>query len=186
MQLKTSLVALFLSFSVAAGAQQTQSTVSPNVPAVGAIVEQSGPAFRANFQATINDLNVLFGRINGGTSPLIVATSPVTGGVPNCVLTTFANNTLNCTSLLTAFPGAGFVGISGSLNIAPAANSLGTGLVMSMTPAGSSAPSGDALNLLFIPSDNAVMTGAGRFLNLYEISYVCCSSLAQGGRSGFS
>jgi hypothetical protein len=184
-ELRRALLAIaLLLLPVAADAQQTQSTVNPNVPPVGFFVEQSGPQFRDNFQRVINDINVLFGRI--GTGTLVVGSTPVTGFVGNCVLFAGATGILNCTSLLSEFPGSAFVGVSGSLNVAPAANTLATGFVTVQTPGGSSAPSGDALNLLFIPSDNAVMTGAGRFLNLYEISYVCCGSLAQGGRSGFS
>jgi len=69
MELKRALLAIaLLLFPVAAGAQQTQSTVNQNVPPVGFFVEQSGPQFRDNFQRVINDLNVLFGRAGTSTA----------------------------------------------------------------------------------------------------------------------
>lgn len=52
-------IALLL-LSTSAQAQQTQSTINPNVPVPGTLVEQSGPLFRTNWQAAINDINVLF------------------------------------------------------------------------------------------------------------------------------
>lgn len=66
MELRRVLAALLL-LSTSVQAQQTQSTVQQNVPPVGFLVEQSGPQFRANFQAAINDINVLFGR--AGSNP---------------------------------------------------------------------------------------------------------------------
>jgi hypothetical protein len=69
MELRRALLATaLLLLPVAADAQQTQSTVNPNVPPVGFFVEQSGPQFRDNFQRVINDLNVLFARGGGGGS----------------------------------------------------------------------------------------------------------------------
>lgn len=63
MELRTIFYALTLSLFASAGyAQQTQSTISPNVPAVGFLVEQSGPQFRSNWQNAISDINTLFGR----------------------------------------------------------------------------------------------------------------------------
>jgi len=50
-------------------AQQMTSTVNPNVPVPNTPVEQSGPLFRSNFQAVINDINELFRRT--GSSPRI-------------------------------------------------------------------------------------------------------------------
>jgi hypothetical protein len=143
----------------------------------------SGPGVAIPFSVLAQRLFSVTGPVY---APLVVGSSAVTGGVPNCVLFTKVDSTLNCTSLLTVFVGSSTLDVAGSVNIVPPASSLATGLVIVQTPAGSSAPAADAVNLLFIPSDNAVMTGVGRFLNLFEISYVCCSSLAQGGRSGFS
>lgn len=72
MELKRILLAIALALLPASGqAQQTQSTINPNVPVVGTQVEQSGPLFRSNWQAAINDINVLFGRTPGvGTNIL--------------------------------------------------------------------------------------------------------------------
>lgn len=72
------------------------------------------------------------------------------------------------------------------LNIAPQASSLSSGLLISHSIAGNSGfPAGNALNLLQITSDNAVLTGAN-FLQVFQVNVVCCSSLAQGGRNGLS
>lgn len=69
MELRRALLAItLLALPSAADAQQSQSTVQPNVPPVGFLVEQSGPQFRDNFQRVINDLNVLFGRTGTGTA----------------------------------------------------------------------------------------------------------------------
>lgn len=93
---RAALMSLLL--ASAAQAQQTQSTVSPNVPAVGAIVEQSGPAFRSNFQAVINDLNVLFGRVGPSvtrirlTAPLTLFADFVNGSNSNTCLAAGAGN----------------------------------------------------------------------------------------------
>jgi hypothetical protein len=61
MELRRVLLGLALLLCPVAGQAQiqTQSTVSPNVPDVGRLVEQSGPAFRANWQNAINDINYL-------------------------------------------------------------------------------------------------------------------------------
>lgn len=78
MELRRILLAAALALLPAAGqAQQTQSTINPNVPPVGFLVEQSGPQFRANFQAAISDINVLFNR--SVSSGLVVGASPVIG-----------------------------------------------------------------------------------------------------------
>ncbi|HEY1433060.1 MAG TPA: hypothetical protein VGF39_15750 [Stellaceae bacterium] len=44
------------------------STIDPNVPVPGSLVEESGPAFRANWQRAINDINALIGGGGGGGS----------------------------------------------------------------------------------------------------------------------
>jgi len=82
----------------AAQAQQTQSTINPNVPPVGFLVEQSGPQFRDNFQRAINDLNVLFGRIGSNnartrlTAPLTLFASFASGtNVAGCGLASGAS-----------------------------------------------------------------------------------------------
>lgn len=66
MELRRIIIAAALALFPALGnAQQTQSTINPNVPPVGFFVEQSGPQFRDNFQRAINDINVLFGGTRG-------------------------------------------------------------------------------------------------------------------------
>lgn len=62
MELRRALLstAALLLLPIAGHAQQTQSTINPNVPAVGFLVEQSGPQFRSNWQSAINDINALF------------------------------------------------------------------------------------------------------------------------------
>lgn len=69
MELKRAFLAIALLLPpLEADAQQTQSTVNPNVPPVGFFVEESGPQLRDNFQRVINDLNVLFGRAGISTA----------------------------------------------------------------------------------------------------------------------
>jgi hypothetical protein len=60
MELKHIVLVFALILSMQASAQQTQSTIDPNVPVPGTLVEQSGPQFRANWQRAINDINALF------------------------------------------------------------------------------------------------------------------------------
>ena len=72
-------LSIWLALPAVGNAQQTQSTVNPNVPAVGAIVEQSGPSFRANFQAVINDINALFGRPGVDHAPPAETSIPSAG-----------------------------------------------------------------------------------------------------------
>jgi hypothetical protein len=64
MELRFIIAALLSLLLVNSGrAQQTQSTINPNVPIIGTLVEQSGPALRGNFAAAANDIDVLFGRV---------------------------------------------------------------------------------------------------------------------------
>jgi hypothetical protein len=101
--LRIALALLLLAGS--AHAQQTQSTINPNVPPVGFLVEQSGPQFRDNFQRAINDINVLFNRPSSGA--LIAGTSTVTG---------------SCTTGFNLFNNAGVLGCQ--------ANGAGGGLTV--------------------------------------------------------
>jgi hypothetical protein len=64
----TTFLAMLLVVTIVT-AQQMTSTVNPNVPVPNTPVEQSGPLFRSNFQAVINDINELFRRT--GPSPRI-------------------------------------------------------------------------------------------------------------------
>ena len=68
-------------------AQTPPSTVNPNIPIAGTPVEQSGPALRQNFLATMNDINSLYGLI-GGT--VIISGTPMVGWVPTATSSTTA------------------------------------------------------------------------------------------------
>jgi hypothetical protein len=77
MELKRTVAALLsLLWGAAAAAQ---STVNPNVPVAGQPVENSGPLFRSNFQAAVNDINTLFGLIGGS---VVISGTPMVGWVP--------------------------------------------------------------------------------------------------------
>jgi hypothetical protein len=80
MELKRITIALTLSLLIVttAIAQQTMSTVNPNVPVAGQPVENSGPLFRSNFGAVQSDINVLFGRVGG----VAISGTPSAGYVP--------------------------------------------------------------------------------------------------------
>lgn len=76
MELKRLLaIAGLLALASSAPAQTPPSTVNPLIPIAGQPVEQSGPALRQNFLATMNDINALYGRIVNGRTKL---TAPLT------------------------------------------------------------------------------------------------------------
>jgi len=104
MELKRLILACALSFFLACAGSaqiQTQSTVNPNVPVPGTLVEQSGPLFRSNWQATINDINVLFGRLAVGTVGFV----DVASATPPIVCDG-SDQTANLNTLLTTLQGA--------------------------------------------------------------------------------
>ena len=112
---------------------QTKSTINPNVPPDGYLVEQSGPLFRANWQAAINDINVLFaggGGGGGGGGANLVATvaalaaQPIPSVIASATLTdpqrggTFIWNAANLSTSVTFDPGQG-------IYVAPTADTTG-------------------------------------------------------------
>ena len=75
------LVATFALIGFTGGAlgQTPPSTVNPNIPVANTPVEQSGPALRQNFLATMNDINTLYGLINAAAATARVRlTAPLT------------------------------------------------------------------------------------------------------------
>lgn len=71
MELKRLLaIGALLALAISAPAQTPPSTVNPLIPIASQPVEQSGPALRQNFLATMNDINALYGRIVNGRTKL--------------------------------------------------------------------------------------------------------------------
>ena len=66
--------------TIATVAQTPPSTVNPNIPIAGTPVEQSGPALRQNFLATMNDVNSLWAHV--GTGGIPITGTPMAGWVP--------------------------------------------------------------------------------------------------------
>ncbi len=75
---------------------------------------------------------------------------------------------------------------NGNLIMVPTSASLTPGVAITQSLAGSSGfPTGNALNLINITSDNANLSGQN-FLNGFSVSYVIGGSSMQGGRIGIS